>query len=57
MDTDTPKQGVAPTDDNWHDYLPMDYVEELVKETPVGPDGYDGDDKDRHPLARVGGEA
>jgi len=23
----------------------MDYLEKLVKETPVGPDGYDGDDK------------
>jgi hypothetical protein len=36
---------VVLTDDNWHDYLPMDYLEKLVKQSPVGPDGYDGDDK------------
>ena len=40
-----PKRLVVLTDDNWHDYLPMDYLEKLVKESPVGPEGYDVDDK------------
>jgi hypothetical protein len=40
-----PKHVVVLTDDNWHDYLPMDYLEKLVQESPVGPEGYDVDDK------------
>jgi hypothetical protein len=40
-----PKRLIVLTDDNWHDYLPMDYLEKLVKESPVGPEGYDRDDK------------
>lgn len=42
---DDPKQRVVLTDDNWHDYLPMDYFEKLVAESPCGPDGYNSDDK------------
>lgn len=40
-----PKQRVLLTDDNWHDYLPVDYLEKLVAESPCGPDGYNSDDK------------
>jgi hypothetical protein len=40
-----PKRTIVLTDDNWRDYLPMDYLEKLVEETLVGPDGYDGGDK------------
>jgi hypothetical protein len=40
-----PKRLIVLTDDNWHDYLPMVYLEKLVQESPVGPEGYDGDDK------------
>ncbi|HEX4589315.1 MAG TPA: hypothetical protein VH120_05265 [Gemmataceae bacterium] len=42
---DTPKRRIVLTDDNWHDYLPMDYVEKLVAESPTPRDGYDSDDK------------
>jgi hypothetical protein len=40
-----PKRLVLLTDDNWHDFLPTDYLEKLVKESPVGTEGYDVDDK------------
>jgi hypothetical protein len=40
-----PKRTIVLTDDNWHDYLPMGYLEKLVQESPVGPEGYDVDDK------------
>jgi hypothetical protein len=40
-----PKRIIILTDDNWHDYLPMDYLEKLVTELPVGLQGYDVDDK------------
>jgi hypothetical protein len=38
--THTAKQRVALTDDNWHDSLPMDYLEKLTAELPPAPDGY-----------------
>jgi hypothetical protein len=39
------KKPINLTDDNWHDYLPTDYIERLVKELSVGTEGYDVDDK------------
>jgi hypothetical protein len=39
------KKPIDLTDDNWHDYLRMGYLEKLVAEFPVGAEGYDVDDQ------------
>jgi hypothetical protein len=39
-----PKTRIVLTDDNWHDYLPTGYVEQLVRDFPVPDDGYGPDD-------------
>lgn len=51
------KKRIVLTDDNWHDYLPMDYVEKLVAESPPPARRVRLRRQARHPVARLGGDA